>query len=140
MIVVGVFSCSPSKISVKFWDRLPSCRSTHWGSPAEEGGSICFLGPLPFTWKRCEVYPGFVYHGPGKDVCVSPAYFLVSVLSSCMCTLFLPQAYFAFSEELSLRRARAGKLGRFVLYTGCLLLTFIAIHEEKNTPNTQKQD
>lgn len=102
MIVVVFFSCSPSKMLMKFWDRLSSCRSTHWSIPAE-GGSICFLGPLPFTWKRCEVYPGFVYHGPEKDVCVSPVCCLVSVLSSCVCTLFLPQAYFAFSEELFLR-------------------------------------
>lgn len=100
---------------MKFWDRLPSCGSTRWGSPAEEGGSICFLEPLPFTWKRCEVHPKFVYHGPEKDACVSPAYCLVSVLSSCTCRLFLLQAYFAFSEELSLRRAHVvretGKLG-----------------------------
>lgn len=110
MIVVVVFSCSPSKMLVKFWDRLPSCGSTHWGSPAE-GGSICFLGPLPFTWKSCEVHPEFVYHGPEKDVCVSPAYCLVSVLSSCMGTLFLPQVYFAFSEEFSLRRAHVVRAG-----------------------------
>lgn len=54
-----------------------------------------------------------------------------------MCTLFLPQAYFAFSEEVSLRRAQVAreteKLGGSDLYTGCLLLAFIAIHE-KNTP------
>lgn len=67
MIVVVFFSCSSSKMLVKFWGRLPSCRSTHWCIPAEEGGrraswapclylekmwSVCWAF-LPWTWKRC---------------------------------------------------------------------------------------
>lgn len=138
MIVVVFFSCSPSKMLVKFWDRLPSCRSAYWGMPAE--GVIGFLGPLPFTRKRCEVYPGFVYRGPEKDVCVSPAYCLVSVLSSCVCTLFLPQAYFAFSEELPLRRAHVvretGKAGRVWSVHRMPASYLYCNHEEKHSKYT----
>lgn len=142
MIVVVFFSCSPSKMLVKFWGRLPSCRSTHWCilQKKEKGG---LPGPLAFTWKRCEVYAGFFYHGPEKGVCVCPAL-------SCVCPEFLhvhivltSSKALAFSEELFLRSAHVvrgtGKLGGSDLYTGCLLLTFLAIHE-KNTPNTWKQD